>query len=136
MIAFKKLTEGKQDEINWGSLMPFYANMAQDVATQKKRIGGDFVVAQAVPSRMFRDLVKTVVPDCVFVTLTLTKDAQRKRITSRGDSKGVSKLYSEKLFDLFEPVGIDEKNTYNVSVTDDMSPTEVMSKVLEVVEEN
>ena len=47
MIAFKKLTEGKQDEINWGSLMPFYANMAQDVATQKKRIGGDFVLACA-----------------------------------------------------------------------------------------
>ena len=57
-------------------------------------------------------------------------------MTSRGDSKGVSKLYSEKWFDLFEPVGIDEKNAYNVSVTDDMSPTEVMSKVLEVVEEN
>ena len=50
--------------------------MARDILVQKKRIGGDFVVAHSVTSRDIRDFVRTILPDCIFVTLSLTEETQ------------------------------------------------------------
>ena len=41
--------------MNWETTKPFYGNVAKDVGYQKKRIGGNFVVAQAVTSRDMRN---------------------------------------------------------------------------------
>ena len=55
MFEFQKLTQGNIEDMDWEITKPFYGNMAKDVGYQKKRIGGNFVVAQAVTSRDMRN---------------------------------------------------------------------------------
>ena len=55
MAEFEKLAKGNVDDMHWEKTKPFYGNMAKDVGYQKKRIGGNFVVAQAVTSRDMRN---------------------------------------------------------------------------------
>ena len=38
-----------------------------------------------------------------------------------------------KMFDLFEPAGEDEEGAHNVTVTEDMSPEDVLNRVMEVI---
>ena len=40
------------------------------------------------------------------------------------------------VFTLFEGPGKDEKNTYDVSITEDMTPKDVLNKVLEVLDKH
>ena len=39
-----------------------------------------------------------------------------------------------KFFDLYEPAGTDEKNAYNIDITEDMSVEDVLQEVLKIVE--
>ena len=139
MLEMKKFTEGRPQDIDYRKMMPFYAHVAKTAALQKKRIGGDFVISMACTSRMLRDYIRTVVPECIFVTLTLTAQAQRKRIAARHgegeDFEAVNQLFTMML-NLYELPGQDELNTYNVLVSDEMSPADVMRKVLDVLAKN
>ena len=126
------------DEVDWEKLKPFYTNMAKDVAAQKKRIGGNFSIAEAVTSRAFRDHIRQTIPDCIFITLTMAKEAQVKRLKARhGDdmSKGMLEVLSS-IHELYELPGENEPNTFNVDITDDMKPQDVMKKVLDLLENN
>ena len=40
------------------------------------------------------------------------------------------------VFELYEKPGADEKNTYNVDITEDMTTKDVMEKVLEILDGN
>ena len=57
--------------------------MAKHVLAQKKRIGGCFSIAQAVTSQEMRDHIRLTIPDCIFITLTMTQESQIKRIKAR-----------------------------------------------------
>ena len=39
-----------------------------------------------------------------------------------------------KMFELFERAGEDEEGAYNVTVTEDMSPDDVLKQVMEVID--
>ena len=58
-------------------------SLAKYIETQKKRIGGDFVVAKAIGSRKERDQIRKVFPECIFVILTISKEFQKKRLLVR-----------------------------------------------------
>ena len=38
------------------------------------------------------------------------------------------------MYALYEPAGDDEANAYNVTITEDMSPDDVIGKVLEITQ--
>ena len=113
--------------------------MAKYVLQQKNRIGGDFVVAQAVFSQDMRDHIRTILPDCIFITLSVTRETQEKRIKERhgegASAEGAVEML-KKIYKLYEGPGEGEKNTYNVDITEVMSPKDVLDKVLEVLEKN
>ena len=134
---FEKISHGRLDEIDWDKTKPFYLNMSKDIDTQRKRIGGDFVIAQAVTTRELRDHCRINLPDCVFITLTLTKENQLKRVQARHgeDCNELLELFN-KIFELYEGPGIGEKNTYNIDITENMTPDDVMDKVLEIVDKH
>ena len=74
---FQKLKQqGKLDEIDFRG----FSIIAKDVDVQKKRIGGNFAVAHAVNNQEMRECIRQIVPNVIFITLTLTKESQRKRI--------------------------------------------------------
>ena len=135
MKEFEKLAGGNLD-LDWEGLKPFYTNIAKDVDTQRKRIGGDFVIAHAITSQNLRDHIRLTLPDCIFVTLTLTKESQAKRIKARhGDDPGAVEFLAN-MFNFYEGPGEGEKNTFNVDITETMTPKDVKDKVLEILEKN
>ena len=136
MDEFKKLSvpEGKVD---WEKLKPFYTNVAKDVAAQKKRIGGNFSVAWAVASQDMRDHIRLTIPDCIFITLTMTKESQIKRIKARhgeDSSDGLLDMMSG-IHKLYELPGENEPNTFNVDITEGMNPKDVLNKVLDILDD-
>ena len=111
--------------------------MAKTVNIQRKRIGGDFVVAKAIMSKEQREEIRQIIPDCIFINLTISKETQEKRILARhGDGKA-GKSFGKLLIEYhpyFEVPEEGEENTFNIDITEDMSPAEVLKMVLEVLE--
>ena len=125
-------------EVDWDKLKPVYTTLAKDINAQKKRIGGNFSIAEAVTSQAFRDHIRLTIPDCIFITLTMAKEAQMKRIKARhgDDMSEVMLEILSNLHELYELPGENEPNTFNVDITDDMKPQDVMKKVLDILENN
>ena len=109
--------------------LPFYEVMGKDITKQFKRLGGNWAIAQAIFSCNQRDFLRKVIgPRLVFIVLNMTKECQLKRVKARhGDAMaeafmGILTGYSE----LMEPAREDEENAYNVYITEDMSPQDVI----------
>ena len=127
-------TTGKGDGLE-ENLKPMYDEMAIEIGKQRKRLGGDWAVAQAVFTRNQRNMLRRVLgPDLVFIVLNMTKDCQMHRIKSRhGDSMGGDLVnIMLNFFELCEPAGEDEENAFNVTITEDMNRDDVMEKILEI----
>ena len=136
-VEFAKVMQPGAD-VDWDKLKPVYTTLAKDINAQKKRIGGNFSIAQAVISQAFRDHIRQIIPDCIFITLTMAKEAQMKRLKARhGDdtSEGMLEVLTN-THELYELPGENEPNTFNVDITDDMKPQDVMKKVLEILDNN
>ena len=136
-VEFGKLMQPGAN-VDWDKMKPGYTILAKDINVQKKRIGGNFSIAEAVPSRAFRDHIRQTIPDCIFITLTIAKEAQMKRLKARhGDdmSEGMLEVLSN-IHELYELPGENEPNTFNVDITDDMKPQDVMKKVLDILKNN
>ena len=105
--------------------------MAQYVKDERNRIGGDWAVAQAVPTRALRDEIKKILPDVTFVTLTLKEDVLRKRLEARhGDQKGIADHFVS-FMKQYEPAEEDEAQAFNVDLTASMTPDDVVEIVLQ-----
>ena len=114
---------------------PFYDEMAKDLIKQRKRIGGDWAIAQAVFSRNQREFIREKVgSSLVFIVLNLTKECQLHRIKSRhGDSLGDAFFNTmAKYAELCEPAGEDEPNTFNINITGNMSKEDVVKEILKI----
>ena len=122
-------------------LSPHYGleSQAKYIEVQKKRIGGDFVVAKAIGSRKERDQIRKVFPECIFVILTITKKCQKKRLLARhGEGKegeGVVNMLTD-WYKYFEPKKRDEENIVSIAITENMAPKDVMKSVLKILEED
>merc|ERR1719189_1608863 len=82
LASFLNFIQGREyDEVK---VADFYRLMSEDIAREQKRIGGDFAIAQAVPSRKFRDVIRNQLgPKLVFVVLHMTKEEQIARVKAR-----------------------------------------------------
>ena len=67
--------------------------------------------------------------------MNLTKSCQKKRLEARHGKDGGQELAGllSKMFELFERAGEDEEGAYNVTVTEDMSPDDVLKQVMEII---
>ena len=82
-MVFQELINGKLDGIE-DELEPMYEEMSKHIALQRKRLGGNMAIAQAVFSRGQRERIRKMIgPDLVFIVMNLTKECQLKRIESR-----------------------------------------------------
>ena len=119
------------------TLNPLYDQMSNHVMIQRKRLGGDMAIAQAVFSRRQRDKLRKIIgPDLVFIVLNMTKECQIKRIQGRHGDSGMLEEFMRvlvKYAEMCEPAGDDEENAFNVTISEDMSKDDVVNKVLEIV---
>jgi len=78
---------GKFNEITDDELKLQIQTVAKEIDRQRKRIGGNFLVAHATAKQGQRNHIRDIIPDCIFITLTLSKEGQKKRILARHDEK-------------------------------------------------
>ena len=128
---FEALTEGKLCDQK--KLLDLYSIMAKDIGKERRRMGGDWAVAQAVPTRILRDHIRRELgPDLVFVVLHMTKEDQERRIKARhGEGSEGLNDYLFKAYNIYEPAAEDEPMTLDVRVTPDMTPDDVVNKILQ-----
>ena len=126
------MISGKEYDIQ--KFYGFYSFLCKDIEREQKRIGGDWVVSQAVASRRMRDHIRTRLGDnLIFVILDMSKEDQLSRIKARhGNAEKVVNFLS-KSCDFFERGGEDEPRTINVLITKDMTRDDVVEKILSQV---
>ena len=131
---FKKMMKGNFDNYA-DKLQPLYKNMGHDIVKQSKRLGGDMIIAQAVFSRDQRDYLREIVGSkLIFLVFNMNKDCQMKRVTQR--TPGIGQKYLQILYNYAEkcePAAKDEINTYNLTITEEMTREDVKKTVLEFV---
>ena len=110
--------------------------LAKDIKTQRKRIGGNFVIAHSVALKEERDQVRQILPDCIFIFLNITKECQEKRLLTRHRNgkagEGVVKFLIS-IHKFFEPSEEGEQNSFDVDITEDMTPADVMKIILDIL---
>ena len=98
---------------------------------------GFYFCLDSVLSRNQRDFLrKAIGPDLVFIVLNMSTESQLNRLKKRhGDSLGDSMINMLANYSKFcEPAGVDEKNAFNVTITDKMTPGDVVQEIITIVE--
>ena len=80
-LVFAEMAEGNLS--NQELTFPFLKILGQDIASEKKKIGGDWVIAMALPTRQMREIIQS---ECsaTFVIFNMDENTQRKRIGNYG----------------------------------------------------
>ena len=96
-----------------------------------------FQTAFAVFSRAQRDIIRSILGnDVIFFILHLTPETNHKRLIGRHGNDSAEEF--NKVFDsmtkLYESAGKDEKNAFDVHITEEMTPDDVAQKVLDILE--
>merc|ERR1719510_455732 len=82
MSCWQGLMSG--EEYDKAALVAYYTAMAQDIKTQKERIGGDWAVAHVVMKKEHRDAIRRCLGSQLYiVNLVMSTEDRRKRILDR-----------------------------------------------------
>ena len=80
---------GDFSQVNVEDIQNFFFSLCDDIVTERRRLGGDFVVAFAIPDIASRDILRALLgPELVFVVLELSPELQAEYIT-----KAIHKQY-------------------------------------------
>jgi len=123
----------KGNKTNEEKTFPFFRLMAQDILSEKAKIGGDWVVTDAIPTRKIRDVVKKEC-NATFIVLTVSEEVQKARLEKRHaeDESGMAEWLTS-LYKNYEPVQADEENAFEVVITPELQLDDVVEKVLEII---
>ena len=118
-------------------LKPILKVVGESIVLQKERFGGNFSVAMSIYNKSQRDFLRQIIgPDLVFVVMNLSKECQRKRLEARHGENISEDLLTvmTTISDHFEPTAEGEENTFDLSITEDMTIDEVFEKANEIVQ--
>ena len=72
---------GDFSQVNVEDIRKFFFSLCEDIKTERKRLGGDMVVAFAIPDIASRDILRALLgPELVFVVLELSPELQVEQI--------------------------------------------------------
>ena len=133
-LDFDRLVKG--EEYNIKNVESYYTWLCKDIKKEKKRIGGNWVVASAVPTRHLRDHIKNELGNgVIFIVLNMAKEDQMKRLLSRhgNEESGLAKVLNN-MFDKFEPATENEDNALDCVITSGMTREDVIEKIFKMVQ--
>ena len=119
-------------------MQPMFDLMAKDIIHQRKRLGGNMVIAQAIYSQKQRERMRKLIgPDLVFIVLGMSKGCQKKRVIARHGEDFPEAIMDLliKAADIYEPAGAEEENAFNVVITEDDSRDDVLQKIMDIIKE-
>ena len=119
----------------------YYESMSRWIKLEHERIGGkNWVVSEVASTRKCRDVARNILgPKCFFITLSLSKEAQRQRLEKR--YKHLHEVQREKMIEYqikqqesFEHATPDEPNAKHILITPELDQEAVVQKILENIE--
>ena len=140
--GYTKLLKGEKVEVDiWED---FYNLFCEDILKERKKLGGRWVVNQAVYTRTARDIIRNRMgDDLILIVLESGEDdLQIDRLARRAlgeeevteEALDESKKKMEAFSGYHETVEDDEPNTFKIVVTKDMNPKDVARIALEKFE--
>jgi len=120
------------------ALCELFFHQSLDVARERKRLGGDFVVAGVAPSRKLRDLIrKNIGEDIVIIVLEMDREMSMDRLRKRHDAEKGTDL--EELLEGFStfsdtPEG-DEDGVFQIKLSLGMEKEDVVERILEKIKQ-
>ena len=108
----------------------YYNLMAEDIKTERNRVGGDWIVAFALKKRLDREIFMNVFgEDLIFVVLDISLDLVKERLKGRGKGdEGLANHHWK-----FEPAFEDEPNTIGFEIIKRRSEEENAQAVLDLI---
>ena len=126
----------KGEEYDKLMLDKYYIELCNYINAEKKRLGGDWIVAHGVPSRTSRDFIKKQLgPKAIFVVLNMSKEDQKERLDKRHGKEQSSINWLYEIYDAFEPATEDEERAINIQITSNMSKEDVAQMILDNISE-
>lgn len=113
----------------------YFQFLAEEILQQRLRIGGNFAVAHQIMRRKHRDLIRKIIPDCIFINLNLTEKAEKQRLLatfSPDQVEGLSALFVQVRKESEGPQK-DEENIFEIVVDENMSKSDVLMKVKNII---
>jgi len=108
-----------------------FKEMLKDISRERSRLGGHWVIAGLLDTVHLRAIARTELGEKLeIVVLNMTPEQQEARLRSRHDGNKDAVEMMEVWNNLFELGGEDEPNTVNLTVTSDMTPAAVVSKIM------
>ena len=135
---YQKVIAGETYDLK--TVEDYYTAMCKDIKNERKRMGGNWVVTGAVPTRALRNHIrKQIGLDLVFIFLDMTNEDQIKRIITRSgddgdDGVGNIKKWVTTVNRIYEPAAIDEDGTISVKIDNTMSREDVVDKMLNLID--
>jgi len=124
------------NDYNMEPIKIVYKEMCKEILKERNRLGGDWAVAQAIPTRQMRDYCKELLgSDLIFVVLNMSEKDQVARVTNRlgGDIKKMKDLMV-KAYSMYEPACEGELNAINIYITKEMTRDDVIHSILQKVQ--
>ena len=128
--------EFKEEHIE--KMQPMFDLMAKDIIHQRKRLGGNMVIAQAINNEKQREKMRKLIgPDLVFIVLGMSKECQKKRVMARHGEDFPEAFLNLmiKAADMYEPAAAEEENAFNVVITEEDSRDDVLQKIVDILKE-
>jgi len=137
----------KKVQAHWGSMMQgkdyckealreYYSLMAEDIAKEKKRIGGDFAIAHVLLTVDFRALMRKLLgPDLIIIVLTMSSEDRWQRLIERQPGVEPSTEVLDQFEKIMEEVENNEQNTIEIRVESAMTKDGVVAEIMQRVEQ-
>ena len=123
----------KDDTVDRSPTERFYHLMAEDIKKERKRVGGDWIVAFAMSRRSDRDIFREVLgDDLLYVVLDISLDLVKKRLAGRGIGEDSMAAIHWK----FQPAQEDEPQTAAFEMLDGVSKQDNANAVLRIINDN
>jgi len=112
----------------------FIKGMADDITKERRRLGGDWIVAFAVPDLMSRDLLRQLLgEDLVFVVLQLSPELQKERLADRSADEGEINDLLASIYEIYEPAKGDEERVIGFDQKAESSIEQNSQEVLQLI---
>jgi len=139
--GYNKIMKG--EETQFSTWEGFYSLMCDEIIREREKLGGDWVISQAVYTREARDLIRERLgPGLRFVLLDMDPELQAIRCAKRRGSN--SENTSAEAFEQakkdclkrtkgYERKQLDEKNTIQIEILADTKTEEIASNIIDFI---
>ena len=117
---------------NQKSALPFFKMMAKDFVSEKKKIGGDWVITSSfMPTRKMRDFMKNE-SNATFVVFTLSEESQIKTVGKLNPTASYID-WTKSVHKCYQTVEPDEKDAHELVITLEMEEDDIVKHVIDLI---